>query len=76
MVARQFTAATHFLGQFAYKTSGHGRAMLAPTRVFYSFARARPAESLPCKGEVVERSDDRRGFCRFAFTPNSCSGPR
>ena len=28
------------------------------------------------RGEVVERSDDRRGFCRFAFTPNSCSGPR
>ena len=34
MVARQLTAATHFPGQLSCKASGHGRAMLAPTRVF------------------------------------------
>jgi hypothetical protein len=34
MVARQLTAATHFLRQFAYKANEHGQTMLAPTRVF------------------------------------------
>ena len=34
LFARQLGAASRFSGQFPYKANGHGRAMLAPTRVF------------------------------------------
>nr|DAZ53159.1 MAG TPA: hypothetical protein [Caudoviricetes sp.] len=46
MVARQLTAATHFPGRFAYKANGHGRAMLAPTRVFRQFAPSPKGDGL------------------------------
>jgi len=34
LLAHQLGAALRFSGQFPYKANGHGRAMLAPTRVF------------------------------------------
>ena len=34
LFAHQLGAASRFSGQFPYKANGHGRAMLAPTRVF------------------------------------------
>ena len=49
MVARQLTAATHFPGQLSCKASGHGRAMLAPTRVFASLG---PKYSCPPHGSL------------------------
>ena len=52
MVARQLTAATHFPGQFSCKASGHGRAMLAPTRVFASLS---PKYSCPPHGSLPHR---------------------
>ena len=52
MVARQLTAATHFPGQFSCKASGHGRAMLAPTRVFASLG---PKYSCPPHGSLPHR---------------------
>ena len=52
MVARLLTAATHFPGQFSCKASGHGRAMLAPTRVFASLG---PKYSCPPHGSLPHR---------------------
>ena len=52
MVARQLTAATHFSGQLSCKASGHGRAMLAPTRVFASLG---PKYSCPPHGSLPHR---------------------
>ena len=52
LVARQLTAATHFPGQFSCKASGHGRAMLAPTRVFASLS---PKYSCPPHGSLPHR---------------------
>ena len=52
MVARQLTAATHFPGQLSCKASGHGRAMLAPTRVFASLG---PKYSCPPHGSLPHR---------------------
>ena len=61
MVARQLTAATHFPGQFSCKASGHGRAMLAPTRVFASLGPkyfCSPHGSLP---HLLRAEPPRRG---------------
>ena len=52
MVARPLTAATHFPGQLSCKASGHGRAMLAPTRVFASLG---PKYSCPPHGSLPHR---------------------
>ena len=49
MVARPLTATTHFPGQLSCKASGHGRAMLAPTRVFASLG---PKYSCPPHGSL------------------------
>ena len=69
MVARQLTAATHFPGQFSCKASGHGRAMLAPTRVFASLG---PKYSCPPHGSLPHRLRAERpaqGRPRGAFLP-------
>ena len=68
MVARPLTAATHFPGQLSCKASGHGRAMLAPTRVFASLG---PKYSCPPHGSLPHRlraAPARRGP-RGAFLP-------
>ena len=69
MVARQLTAATHFPGQLSCKASGHGRAMLAPTRVFASLG---PKYSCPPHGSLPHRLRAERpaqGRPRGAFLP-------
>ena len=70
MVARQLTAATHFPGQLSCKASGHGRAMLAPTRVFASLG---PKDSCPPHGSLPHRlraePPRRGGQERGAFLP-------
>ena len=63
MVARQPTAATHFPGQFSCKASGHGRALLAPTRVFASLG---PKYSCPPHGSLPHRL---RAAPRVEFSP-------
>ena len=52
LVPRPLTAATHFPGQLSCKASGHGRAMLAPTRVFASLG---PKYSCPPHGSLPHR---------------------
>ena len=74
MVARQLTAATHFPGQLSCKASGHGRAMLAPTRVFASLG---PKYSCPPHGslshrlraEPPRRGGQERAVPRAEFSP-------
>ena len=77
MVARQLAAASHFPGQFSCKASGHGRAMLAPTKVFRQSgpeifrAAARfsppppaggaPSQRGPREGAHLSESEIRRG---------------
>ena len=53
LVARQLTAATHFLGQFSCKANGHGRAMLAPTRVFRQSEKRQPTRCISVNGSAV-----------------------
>ena len=77
MVARQLAAASHFPGQFSCKASGHGRAMLVPTKVFRQpgpeifRATARfsppppaggaPSQRGPREGAHLSESEIRRG---------------
>ena len=74
MVARQLTAATHFPGQLSCKASGHGRAMLAPTRVFASLDpkySCPPHGSLPhrLRAEPPRRGGQERAAPRAEFSP-------
>ena len=73
MVARQLTAATHFPGQLSCKASGHGRAMLAPTRVFASLGSkysCPPHGSLPHRLRVppAQRGPREGGAPRGVFS--------
>ena len=74
MVARQLTAATHFPGQLSCKASGHGRAMLAPTRAFASLGpkySCPPHGSLPhrLRAEPPRRGGQERAVPRVEFSP-------
>ena len=74
MVARQLTAATHFPGQLSCKASGHGRAMLAPTRVFASLGPkyfCPPHGSLPhrLRAESPRRGGQERAVPRVELSP-------
>ena len=90
MVARQLTAATHFPGQCSCKASGHGRAMLAPTKVFRQSgpeifrAAARfsppppaggaPSQRGPREGAHLSENEIRRGA--FYMRPRKSALPQ
>ena len=74
LVARQLTAATHFPGQFSCKASGYGRAMLAPTNVFWQskpeifLPAARFSPPPPAGGAPSQRGPREGGAPRGVFS--------